>query len=228
MELLVVLSVTVLLTGLLMPALSQVRENAHRVLSASNMRQLDLGVIMYTDNYNGRMPYTVFLQESGRDSNESNPQELMVAHLGAEPDDWDGIGLLYGDFYIKTPETFYCPSHRGEHPFERYEFQWAQQDKDTIRIYTNYHYCGHVDWLTGNRRSMDEGESLIVLTDGLRTKSDFNHRWGMNIARGDGSVIWLDNAREVYEALPMNVGSEPAEAEDYEEIWNQIRDLNKH
>ena len=105
--------------------------------------------------------------------------------------------------------------------------QWTRQYSDPVRIYTNYHYCGHVDWITGNRRSLDEGERLIVLTDGLRTKSDFNHRWGMNIARGDGSVIWRDNAREVYEALPKFAEGAPPELQVYGDIWNRIVVLNK-
>ncbi|UCD74438.1 MAG: prepilin-type N-terminal cleavage/methylation domain-containing protein, partial [Phycisphaerales bacterium] len=78
-ELLVVLSVAVVLTGLLMPAMAQLREAAHRVVSASNMRQLDMGVLMFANDWKDELPYSYYLdlealEEDGVDARQ--PQEL--------------------------------------------------------------------------------------------------------------------------------------------------------
>ena len=42
---------------------------------------------------------------------------------------------------------------------------------------------------------------VLLLTDGLRTKSDFNHDVGMNVVRADGSVQWLEDAAKLGEIL---------------------------
>ena len=56
MELVIVLAVSLLLTSLLFPALSNVRENLDRVLCSSNVRQLGLGTMMFAKDNNNRLP----------------------------------------------------------------------------------------------------------------------------------------------------------------------------
>ncbi len=190
-ELMVVLAVTVLLAGLLMPSMSQVRENANRIICSANQRSMGQSIIMYEDDH-GHIPRsTVLLREF------SNPRELMAAHLGETAQNWDGLGRLYGEMYLGRPEVFYCPSHTGNHPFEVYDGQWESKlnapwgavvDEP---IYTNYHYAGHRDWITGERRTLNA--QMVLVTDGLRTVEDFNHQTGMNILHGDGSVRYRDS-----------------------------------
>ena len=43
-------------TSVLLPALNRAREQANRVKSASNLRQIGMGAIMYANNHNGRFP----------------------------------------------------------------------------------------------------------------------------------------------------------------------------
>lgn len=232
MELLVVLSVAVVLTGLLMPAMSQLRETAHRMVSASNMRQLDLGVLMYANDWKDGLPYSYYLDENALKQNGETdfcqPQELMIAHLGSEVGAWDGIGLLYQLYYVSAPAAFYCPSYRGEHTYESYELKWQDHIYGPSRIYTNYHYCGHIDWETEEPRNLEDGERLVILTDGLRTKQDFNHVTGMNVARADGSVRWLDDAHNIYNLLPSDPGEleSPADLNQYRGIWRKIQGNN--
>ena len=228
-ELLVVMSVAVILTGLLMPALSQLREAAHRVVSASNMRQLDMAVLMYANDCHDKLPYSYYLDEDALaiDGIEmQQPQELMIAHLGTKNEGWDGLGLLFRWGYAAVADVYYCPSHRGEHLLERYQQHWHRNYSGPEPIYTNYHYCGHVDWETLAPRTLEEGEQLVVLTDGLRSKQDFNHVTGMNVARGDGSVRWIDNAQGVYRALPNDPADlqDPGQSRDYKHLWRDIED----
>lgn len=56
-ELLVVIGIIAVLIGLLLPSLSRAREHAKRVRTASDLRQLVTGYLMYTQDNRGCVPY---------------------------------------------------------------------------------------------------------------------------------------------------------------------------
>ncbi|MBT8486364.1 MAG: hypothetical protein KJO43_12355, partial [Phycisphaerae bacterium] len=221
LELVVVLSVTVVLTGLLLPALSQVRENVNRVMCSSNLRQIGLGFTMYARDNSDRLPFSKMLTAG-------EPMELMAARL--EDGSWDGIGLLFRDGYCDAPECFYCPSHTGQHQLDvnRWDRNLAIQGN---RIYANYHYSGHKEW-DGEQvvRQLHRGDRLVLAADGFRDRSDFNHDVGLNALRGDGSVRWFeDSAKEpFYGYVPDEaLGIDPARTEH---LWGLLerRVLHQH
>ncbi len=236
LELIVVISVALLLASLMTPAMSHLKENARRVVCSSNQRQQGLAMFMYASDSNDELPSSAPLRWS-----EPMPQELMVAHLGrqmtassAEQESraWDGLGLLYSGGYCQSIECFYCPSHHGAHDLERYRNEWlantlpgmsALEDEPFGQdaIYTNYHYGGDLDWSPQrHRRRLEGGEGLVLATDGLRTALDFNHEVGMNVLRGDGSVIWKDDVENIYERLPS--GLHDLDPADYSRLWQDI------
>ena len=206
LELIIVISVTSLLMGLLMPTLSSVRENAHRVLCGSNQRQLGQSLTMYSGDNRNSLPVASVL-----DQPEPNPGLLAMVRNGFDAElmffadasnnpipeplkdsNWDGLGHLYKWHYCSAPESFYCPSHEGEHTIEKCREQWKAK-LITEPLYGNYQYAGHKDWRTGRRHTLLKGRELVLLTDGLQTKDDFSHKIGYNELRGDGSVTWIDN-----------------------------------
>ena len=223
-ELVVVLAVAVVLTGLMMPAMSRVRENLHRIMCSSHLHQLSMPILIYASEHEDRLPHTVLL-----DDDFYQPQELMAVYLGdlgGDPAGWDGLGLLYSKGYCTAPGVFYCPSHTGDHPSERYHGMW--EDAGSEIIYSNYQYAGHLKWDDPNSpvRFIDDAR-LVIATDGLRTSRDFNHETGMNVLSGDGSVIWRDDNGIVYANLPQGLIDDPAAAEEtYRDLWRTIEDMN--
>ncbi|MCP3904622.1 MAG: type II secretion system protein [Planctomycetes bacterium] len=197
LELIIVLAVTVVLTGLMLPTLAQVRENVNRVLCSSNMRQLGLGMTMYYRDNRDRLPHAETLAGA-----EPDPGELMAAHQGyGEEEKWDGLGRLYSEGYCTAPDCYYCPSHRGQHNLEDKRVHWQIRNRWSPPLYTNYQYAGDVYWgqeakgRTPRRlRQLKDGERLVLATDGWRRLSDFNHSTGMNVLRGDGSVRWFEDS----------------------------------
>jgi len=208
LELIVVISITSLLLGLLMPVLSSVRENANRVLCGSNQRQLGQALTMYSGDRRNRLPVASVLDLPVPDPsllarvrkgvgslvsiNTYSYNDVRNIPIPLQDSTWDGLGELYRLRYLDTPEPYYCPSHKGEHTLLECSDLW--DDPLVIDpLFGNYHYVGHKDWRTGRRRSLLQGRELVLATDGLRTKSDFSHGVGYNTLRGDGSVTWKDD-----------------------------------
>ncbi|MCA9290244.1 MAG: type II secretion system protein [Phycisphaerales bacterium] len=224
LELLTVISVTIVLTSLMVPAIGKLKENANRIVCSSNQRQMGIAFAEYGHAHKDRLPESRFGQDE--------QYEMMASYRadGSRDSQWDGVGLLYAEGYCREPGCLYCPSHHGEHAYERYVDEYYRASGH--RLYTNYQYTGHLEWPAEGEegppriKSMNDPK-LILLTDGLRTRRDFNHISGMNVLRADTSVFWWgDQYRELYNMLPLEVGegSVPQYIGDgFEDIWDLIK-----
>jgi len=56
-ELLVVIAIIGILAGLLMPALARAKGKANDVKCINNLRQIGIGLTIYTDEYRGKLPF---------------------------------------------------------------------------------------------------------------------------------------------------------------------------
>ncbi len=85
-ELLVVVSIIALLVAILLPALNSAKHLAYEVHCAHNLHQINIGLVIYADQYYGRYPL---------EPTEHNPHPNLMAILAA-----DRPGLI---------DVFYCP-----------------------------------------------------------------------------------------------------------------------
>lgn len=232
-ELIVVLSIASVLMGLLLPVLSRVKEGAHRVVCASNQRQVGQALIMFDGDYR-YLPRSEALEGDDPDprrlgllfsfdSTNSGNTHAKRMRKGQEwyempQGEFDGLGELIRYNYLTTGECFYCPSHQGEHPHDRYDGTFSVPEET---IFGNLHYCGHVDQ-RGRERSLIRGPQLPLVMDGLMTRGDFSHREGMNKALADGSVHWVESPG-VYSDLPSMIQEGDLAVRHINLIW-QILD----
>ncbi len=228
-DVLVTMGVVALLMGILMPGFASVRETSRRVVCASNLRQIGFGLTLYADMNRDYLPASAFLRgykPEGGDGASGNdlwlPSEMMTLRLPGPPvygldRMWDGLGMLYSNDFLPAAEIFYCPSHWGKHPFARYIPYWKGQNG---AIVGNYHFRGVGP--NGSRRlSRIEPSRAAIVTDGLKTRQDFNHKVGLNVLRADISLSWLSDGSRLYDYLPAD-GESSLGAEDFEVLWEQI------
>ncbi len=183
-DVLVSMVVMVVLISLLLPSLSGIRETSRRVVCSSNVRQLGLGLLMYAEDNRDSVPYSVHISVRELDP-KWRPDRMMVAR-NKYTNDWDGTGLLFSRNYIPAPGVYYCPSHLGEHRFSNYTNAWGKVEGELVG---NYHYRGITPAGTTLMR-LWPGQ-MAILSDGLATQGDYNHRDGNNALRGDMSVNWV-------------------------------------
>ncbi len=221
-DVLVSIAVIGILIGLLMPGLSRINAHARRVVCSSNVRQIGLGLSMYASDYQGNLPPSTYLPV-GSSASPPQPQEMMelrlegmsVATVGGA---WDGLGHLVRNDYLNAPKLFYCPSHRGNHPFSRYSDRFGDYKGGVV---SNYHFRGVGPNGSRNLYHIEPAEAALV-ADGMATRLDYNHRVGINVLRADQVVIWIDDPRqELANSLPGDEG-EAGSSAAVQQAWDTL------
>ncbi len=92
-ELLVVIAIIAILAAILFPVFGRARENARRTSCLSNMKQLGLGLMQYTQDYDESFPLSSVTNSAG-----------VVSNFGLR----GYAGRIYP--YVKSTQIFLCPS----------------------------------------------------------------------------------------------------------------------
>jgi prepilin-type N-terminal cleavage/methylation domain-containing protein len=119
-ELLVVIAIIAILAAILMPVLSRAKIRATEIQSLNNLKQLQIGWIMYCDDNNGKIPQNIasdsgFLTENGLQvtAQPGQPYASWVLGDADAPPEWTNItlithGLIYP--FVGNVNVYKCPA----------------------------------------------------------------------------------------------------------------------
>lgn len=234
-DVLVSIAVIAVLIGLLIPSLASVNETARRVICQSNVRQIGIGLIHYANDYKGQLPASRYIASASNPArSSSSPEKMVTVRVGITETEnsmsnWDGLGLLFATDYLPAPKIFYCPSHKGDHPYSSYARGWSGSSDE--EIVANFHFRGEGPTTVGRTVngirpttqslwSIDPAQSSLI-ADGMQVKSDYNHKVGVNFFRADLSVHWFaDPNSRLQELLPDE--KDNATPQTVREAWSVL------
>ena len=96
-ELLVVIAIIAILAAILFPVFAKAREKARQASCMSNLKQIALGLLMYVQDYDERMPFVKILYPGHADPTEDPVDDPLAPMTVLNP-------------YIKNNQIFVCPS----------------------------------------------------------------------------------------------------------------------
>jgi prepilin-type N-terminal cleavage/methylation domain-containing protein/prepilin-type processing-associated H-X9-DG protein len=108
-ELLVVIAIIAILAAILFPVFARARENARRTSCLSNLKQMGLAAMQYTQDYDETYPYALARISNGWSDLPDNLRWFGHSS-GATPNQIVWPQTIYP--YHKSMQVFYCPSSR--------------------------------------------------------------------------------------------------------------------
>lgn len=222
-DVMVSMVVIAVLIGIMLPSFAKVKETTQRVVCSSNVRQLGLGITMFSDDNDGFLPQTTFVNlRYGRIPAETTRLRIgsnsafSARVRGSDSENigiWDGLGRLYEEEYLETRGIFYCPSHEGDHGLENQHEKWNATDGD---ITGNYQYRG--EGANGNRRLFQiVPRRTSIVSDSIRSERDLNHESGMNVLRADLAVFWFSDLDDSVRLLLRSTTNDSTD-----QLWNRL------
>jgi prepilin-type N-terminal cleavage/methylation domain-containing protein/prepilin-type processing-associated H-X9-DG protein len=208
-ELLVVIAIISILAVMIFPVFSRARENARRSSCQSNLKQLGLAVMQYTQDYDERLPGATRGDGGGGKGGGWMFYPAMRTLVPAS-------GALFP--YVKSAQIYVCPSDTtGQTSRDSYAINSCLSSRDPVDASTTLRAGASLAafeetprWMLFSEEgypddfaaSTDDGYQLIGNQFSLR------HFSGSNLAFLDGHVKWLRAER--IESDNLQGGGKPA------------------
>ncbi len=234
-ELLVVIAIIALLMGILMPALSSVREGARRTVCSAHMHDLGLAITMYCEQEDGLLPaMRVGLNGDVRNEQLTNHHARWwrINNLSGQMSFWN-LGLLWKAGVVEDGKIFFCPGAKAAFKYRDYtaegfptDIQISATSTRGVRVpYSFNPECISLENRTRRYRRLLElkNDSLLVVdhltTTNPTTGAGIAHEKGWNVLRGDNSVAFSIN-REVQDVIDASTAFD---GKDYEALDSVLR-----
>ena len=218
-ELLVVISIIALLLAILMPSLQAAREQAKRVVCASNLKQYGLAVYTYAADNDDSMP------PCGVTSTYFPYIILFIdKSTGGFETHHNGHGYLWSGGYLPNHKILFCPSEKDSFvSYDTYDNPWwpdtvhTGQPKNITR--SGYYYFSRegstsdpIFWkiegmgiipLSYRKLSRVARANTAICTDTSAYTADATAHMnkGVNVLYGDGSVSFWNDKTNIIGAL---------------------------
>lgn len=234
-ELLVVIAIIGILAAILFPVFARARENARRASCQSNLKQLGLASMQYSQDHDGR-----FVPAYSPNAAQTPPDGIYWFAEGADPN-WVWPQILHP--YHKSIQVFNCPS-MNEYMHKPYYGHYGANafivGKSAYGAYFNEIHTAAVPSAAGTYLFMDSGVYALdayyaqnpsggfylpgageagisctgaaaIFTKDCQTGRHFG---GNNVAFVDGHVKWLKSAVMIKEAQQFNPSTHAKSAWD--------------
>jgi prepilin-type processing-associated H-X9-DG protein/prepilin-type N-terminal cleavage/methylation domain-containing protein len=188
-ELLVVIGIICLLAAILFPVFSRVRHNGHRTVCNSNLKQLSIGIIQYTQDYDDRFPLGLMVNEEG---NFQTSLDLV------QP-------------YLKSHQVAICPSDSDNPDVDLNGIFPVAPGKGLSSYTANDKICPAFEAPVA-LSEVRQASRLPLIWDAYIAKVDptmgpfvevqRRHLDGANCAFVDGHVKWIKTRPELSDPLP--------------------------
>jgi len=242
-ELLVVIAIISILAAILFPVFARARENARRASCMSNLKQIGLGVMMYTQDYDEKYPPAAW-NPGVEQTDSAMPGKRFAISTAVCASGYcvSWMDIIYP--YVKSVQVFVCPSARYSPDNPSYGYSNAISGKQI----TNYNstLSGTLNWIPLSMSAVQRPSEIITLLDynysasyyanpyevGRAARSTainqlrvIPHLDGTNVAYADGHVKWINGA--ILRNIPddntrCNLATVPASDAYCDRNWNPL------
>lgn len=170
-ELLVVIAIIAILAAILFPVFARARENARRTSCLNNMKQIGLGMMQYTQDYDERYPpnFPQIGTPDGIpdivDTDPSKPSGVfrITANAGSPTDNFQTwMDLIFP--YVKSVQIFVCPSSVVARTTPNYGYSTAFGGYSSM-IASNYGLTGYASYTPLAMAAVTRPAEVIIGTE---------------------------------------------------------------